>query len=87
MLWSPFKMRPDATSTRVEDLQKSVVGRHGVWRFLLAFVGYGPIVLVLRHTCLRKVVLAECRGSGPGVSRLGSQCQLCAILEVILCLC
>lgn len=43
------------------------------------FLGKELAVLVLRHTFLRKAVLAECRGMGFGVCRLGSQCWCCAV--------
>ena len=67
VLLSACYMRPDATSTRTESLQNSLAWSCGyVCGFLLVFWGRDLPVLVLRHTCLRKAVLAELVVAGLG---------------------
>lgn len=65
-------MKPNVVCTRTEVLQNSVVSRHSAFEDVCVFLGKELAVLVLRHTLLRKAVLAECRGVGLGVCRLGS---------------
>ena len=47
--------------------------------FSAGVLGKNPAALVLRHTCLRKAVPAECTGVGLGVNRLGSQYWHCVV--------
>lgn len=49
-----------------------------VW-ICAGLVSKRPVALVLRHTCLSKVVPAVCGGMVLDVSRLGIPCWCCAI--------
>ena len=67
-------MRPDATSTRAEAMSGNIAWARissGPWK-------KGSAALGLVQIWPRRIILVKCRRVGPGISRLGRQCQSCA---------
>ena len=81
MLWSACLKRPEAISTGAEALQNPMV-RCGAAGFCANLLREGRTELFVRHICLRKAVLAECRWTWCKVVRL-SVLVLCCLQKFV----